>query len=103
MSRIGKVMEDFRDLPDEELRQTLAQTRDDLFRLHLGQHTNQVTSTAALVTKRRDIARIMTVMRGRALGFETQAQKKSEAPAAEAATETPTKKSGKTRKSKKDE
>jgi large subunit ribosomal protein L29 len=101
MSRVGKVLEEYRDQPDEELRQALAQTRDDLFRLHLGQHTNQVTSTAALVTKRRDIARILTVMRGRALGFETQAQKKSEkTEAAPAAEETPKKK---TRKSKKDE
>ena len=37
-------------------------TRDELFRLHLGQHTNQVTSTAALTTKRRDIARILTIL-----------------------------------------
>jgi large subunit ribosomal protein L29 len=99
MSRVSKVMEDFRDLPDEELKQTLAQTRDDLFRLHLGQHTNQVTSTAELVNKRRDIARILTVMRGRALGFETQAQKKATDVAAEAAAPAPKK----TRKSKKDE
>jgi ribosomal protein L29 len=50
------------------------QARDELFRLHLGQHTNQVTSTAALGAKRREIARILTILRGRELGIETQGQ-----------------------------
>jgi large subunit ribosomal protein L29 len=84
MSKIATTLENLRDKPVEELQQALAQTRDDLFRLHLGQHTNQVTSTAALKTKRRDIARIMTILSGRKLGSETQAQKKAavvEAPA----------------------
>lgn len=78
MSKLSTTLEQLRDLPDEELKQTLDRTRDELFRLHLGQHTNQVTSTAQLRTKRRDIARILTVLRGRGLGIETQAQKQSE-------------------------
>ncbi len=77
MSKIGTTLEQIRDLPAEELVQALARTRDELFRLQLGQYTNQVTSTAALMTKRRDIARIMTIMRARALGLETQAAKKT--------------------------
>jgi large subunit ribosomal protein L29 len=81
MSKIATTLEQLRDQPDEELQQALARTRDELFRLHLGQHTNQVTSTALLKTKRRDIARIMTILNGRKHGFETQAQKKSETPA----------------------
>ncbi|HEU0037267.1 MAG TPA: 50S ribosomal protein L29 [Kofleriaceae bacterium] len=81
MSKTATNLEQLRDLPDEELQQRLAATRDELFRLHLGQHTNQVTSTAQLKTKRRDIARIMTIMRGRKLGHEVQAQKRAEAPA----------------------
>ena len=68
-----------RDLPDDELRASLVATRDELFRLHLGQHTNQVTSTAALVAKRREIARILTILRARALGTEVQGQKTTEA------------------------
>ena len=60
MSKRSTNLEQLRDLPDEELQQTLDRTRDELFRLHLGQHTNQVTSTAQLRTKRRDIARIET-------------------------------------------
>ncbi len=87
MSKTAATLDQLRDLPEEELRQQLAQTRDDLFRLQLGQYTNQVTSTAALTTKRRDIARILTILRARELGLEAQAQKSSdggEAPAAEA-------------------
>ena len=75
MSKIATNLEKLRDQPDEELQQALAQTRDDLFRLQLAQHTNQVTSTAALVEKRREIARILTILRARALGNETQGQK----------------------------
>ena len=76
MSKVAVHLEQLRDLPDVELRQTLARTRDELFRLQLGQHTNQVTSTAALVQKRREIARILTILRARHLGGEAQGQKK---------------------------
>ena len=77
MSKAAKQIAGFRDQPDEELRQQLARTRDELFRLQLGQHTNQVTSTALLTQKRRDIARIMTILRGRGLGLEAQGTKKA--------------------------
>jgi large subunit ribosomal protein L29 len=89
MSKQATTLDKFRDQPDDELRALLANTRDELFRLHLGQHTNQVTSTALLKTKRRDIARIMTILNGRKSGLETQAQKSTEAPAP-AADEAPT-------------
>ncbi len=75
MSKIGTSLEQLRDLPDDELKTALARTRDELFRLQLGKYTNQVTSTALLTTKRRDIARLMTVLNGRALSIETQAKK----------------------------
>ena len=42
MSKTATTLEQLRDQPDDELRQALAHTRDELFRLHLGQHTNQV-------------------------------------------------------------
>ena len=70
MSKQTKSLSTFRDLPDDELRSHLVETRDALFRLQLGQHTNQVTSTAELQKKRRDIARIQTILRGRGLGLE---------------------------------
>ena len=77
MSKSSKNLQALRDLPEDELRAKLAETRDELFRLQLGQYTNQVTSTAALTTKRRDIARILTVLNGRKLGHEKQAGKAS--------------------------
>ena len=76
MSTTGTTLEQLRDLPDEDLTAALVRTRDELFRLQLGKYTNQVTSTAALTSKRRDIARIMTILRARALGTEKQAQQK---------------------------
>jgi large subunit ribosomal protein L29 len=82
MSKHATALEKIRDLPDEELRQQLATTRDELFRLHLGQYTNQVTSTAALQTKRRDIARILTILRARELGGEKQGSGKAKKKAA---------------------
>jgi len=85
VSKSGTNLEQLRDKPDDELRAELANTRDALFRLQLGQYTNQVTSTAEIQTKRRDVARIMTILRGRAIGTETQAQKSAAAEAAPAA------------------
>jgi large subunit ribosomal protein L29 len=76
VSKIATNLQQLRDQPDEELQQALARTRDELFRLRLGQHTNQVTSTAELRTKRRDIARILTILRARGLGHEAQGQAK---------------------------
>ena len=97
MSKVQTHVAQLRDQPVNELEQALAQTRDELFRLQLGQYTNQVTSTAAIATKRRDIARILTILRGRELGLESQAAaKKEEAPAAD---EAPAKKKS-TRKAK---
>jgi ribosomal protein L29 len=75
MSKVATALEHLRDQPDHELRQALVRTRDELFRLHLAQHTNQVTSTAALMSKRREIAQILTILRARGLGLETQGQK----------------------------
>ena len=76
MSKSSKNLQLLRDLPEDELRAKLNETKDELFRLQLGQYTNQVTSTAALTSKRRDIARMQTILKGRTLGTETQAQGK---------------------------
>jgi large subunit ribosomal protein L29 len=93
VSKHATTLTTFRDHSDDELRAQLATNRDELFRLQLGQYTNQVTSTALLTAKRRDIARILTILNGRTAGIEKQAEKKAtEAPAAEAK---PAKKSSK--------
>jgi ribosomal protein L29 len=80
VSKLSTTLEQLRDQPDHELRQALVRTRDELFRLNLAQHTNQVTSTAAVMEKRRDIARILTILRSRALGTEAQGQKTQTTP-----------------------
>lgn len=85
MSKHATTLTTFRDHSDEELRAQLATTRDELFRLQLGQYTNQVTSTALLQNKRRDIARLLTILNGRAAGIEKQAEKKASEATAEAA------------------
>lgn len=74
MSKERTLMERIRDLPDNELVQALDRARDELFRLELGHHTNQVENPMSLRLKRREIARIMTVMRARDLQLEKQAE-----------------------------
>jgi large subunit ribosomal protein L29 len=76
MSKHATALEQLRDMPDEELRAALLRTRDEVFRIKLGMHTNQVASPAELETKRREIAKIMTILRARNLGLETQAQRR---------------------------
>jgi len=79
MSKHSTSLKLLRDQPDAELAQALAQSRDELFRLRLGQHTNQVTSTAELARKRREVARIQTILRARKLGIEAHGKTTEEA------------------------
>jgi len=72
MSKASAHLAATRDLPDDELRAILVTKRDELFRLHLGMHTNQVTSSALLTTKRREIAQILTVLNNRKNEIEKQ-------------------------------
>jgi large subunit ribosomal protein L29 len=74
MSKVREQLERLRDLPNEELTQALSRAREELFRIRLGHHTNQVENTMSLRHKRREVARIQTVLRSRALGLESQAQ-----------------------------
>ena len=74
MSKEKALLERVRDLPDNELLQSLDRARDELFRLKLGLHTNQVENPISVRTKRREVARIMTVLRARGLGLEVQAE-----------------------------
>jgi large subunit ribosomal protein L29 len=93
VSKTVENLNKLRDLPDAELTQALVRVRDELFRLKLGMHTNQVASTASVSTKRREVAQILTILRRRELGLENQARR------AETAAEKPAAK--KTKKSKK--
>ncbi|HTE51316.1 MAG TPA: 50S ribosomal protein L29 [Kofleriaceae bacterium] len=73
MSKAREGLDRIRDLPDDELAQAHDRAREELFRLRLGNHTNQVENTVSLRYKRREVARIITVQRARELALEAQA------------------------------
>ncbi len=63
----------FRDLSDDELDTRIAETKEELFRLRVQHATLQLADTSQLRHVRRDIARMLTVQRERALAsFETE-------------------------------
>ena len=52
-----------RDLPYSELEEKLAESKEELFNLRFQLATNQLDNDARIRLVRRDIARILTVMR----------------------------------------
>jgi len=72
MSKRKEALERIRDLPAEELAQALLRAQDELFRLQLGHYTNQVENTMSVRDKRREVARIQTIIRAREMGVEQQ-------------------------------
>ena len=70
MSKAREGLDRIRDLPDEELGQAHDRAREELFRLRLGNYTNQVENTMSLRLKRREVARILTIQRARELALE---------------------------------
>ncbi len=67
MSKKSEAAAKLRDLPDNELTEALNNARDEYFRLRLGNYTNQLENPLVLRAKRREVARIMTVMHARKL------------------------------------
>ena len=63
-------MIEVRDRTDEELDGSLTRAKDELFRLKLGRFTNQLENVMQIRQKRREIARINTVINARKLGLE---------------------------------
>jgi large subunit ribosomal protein L29 len=102
MSKARVELEKIRDLPDDELVQALDRARDELFRLQLGNYTNQVENTMSVRGKRRELARILTVIGNRACGAETQTERGREQAAASAGAEEPAATPRKTKKKKED-
>ncbi len=78
----GPKMVEIRDRSDDELASSLDRAKDELFRLKLNRFTNQLENVMQLRTKRREIARIMTVLSARKRGLEARpgvaAQEKKE-------------------------
>lgn len=58
---------DLREMTDEELMEALMEAKEERFNLRFQVATNQLDNTARLVTVKKEIARILTVMREREL------------------------------------
>ena len=58
---------EFREMTDEDLAQALAEAKEERFNLRFQVATNQLDNTARLTQVKKDIARILTVMREREL------------------------------------
>ena len=56
---------DIREFTDEELRQKLSDTKDELFKLKIQKSVGEVDKPVRLRTLRRDIARMRTIMKQR--------------------------------------
>lgn len=59
---------EMRERNDEELARMLSDTKMELFRLRLKNATHQLDNTSQLRRNRREIGRILTVMKERELG-----------------------------------
>lgn len=70
MAQQGTKMVEIRDRSDEELSASLSRAKDELFRLKLGRFTNQLENVMQIRSKRREIARIMTIISARRHGHE---------------------------------
>lgn len=57
--------QELRERNDQELRELQDQLREELFRMRLKKHTNQLQQTHRLKETRRDIARIKTILHER--------------------------------------
>lgn len=73
MSKLKEAAAKLRDLPDDELVEALGNARDEQFRMRLQNYTNQLENPLALRAKRREVARIMTVMQARKLDTASSA------------------------------
>lgn len=56
---------ELRELTNEELTEALAEAKEEKFNLRFQVATNQLDNTTAVVVVKKDIARILTVMRER--------------------------------------
>lgn len=65
---------ELRELPEEELRERLAEQKDELFNLRFQAVTGQLDDTNHVKKVKREIARILTVLREREIALEMQSE-----------------------------
>ena len=92
---------DLRQMEAPELTRMLGEQREALFNLKLKLRTGHLENTASLVEAKKDIARLQTLLRERALGLSRQA--KAAAPAAPKVSKPPNAAKSKSTKSKQDQ
>ena len=67
----GTAAVELRGLEDDELVNKLKESKEELFNLRFQSATGQLDNNKRLMTVKKDIARIYTVMRERELGLTT--------------------------------
>jgi large subunit ribosomal protein L29 len=75
MTKVGE----FRDRSDDQLNDELTKLKKEQFNLRFQRASGQLENTARFRVVRRDIARIMTVLGGRASGTEAKTEAKKPA------------------------
>ena len=75
MTKVGE----FRDRSDDQLNDELTKLKKEQFNLRFQRASGQLENTARFRVVRRDIARIMTVLGGRASGSEKKTETKKPA------------------------
>lgn len=63
---------DFRELTTEELEAKLKELKAELFNLRFSHATNQLSNPMALNNTKKDIARVMTILKERQLASNVQ-------------------------------
>jgi large subunit ribosomal protein L29 len=66
---VGTPAAEFRELSNEDLDKRLAEAKEELFNLRFQLATGQLTNNRRIGTVKRDIARILTILRERELGL----------------------------------
>src|SRR5688572_11138088 len=82
-------LDEIRDRADDEIRGLVLRGREELFRLRLGRFTNQLENTMQIRNKRRELARMLTILSRRRHGDENKGQTFSSGGATPRAERTP--------------
>ena len=74
-------LDDIRQMNPEDLRIKERETREEIFRLRLKMRTNQLDNPSGLRRARRELARILTVLKDKSGGARPAAAKEPDAAA----------------------
>ena len=72
---MNKNLKEINSKSDQELKDLLNEKKADMFKLNLDNKQNKLKNTRSLFSTRKDIARIMTLIRERELSAEKEVKK----------------------------